>query len=259
MFEYIDYTDSDGIALVRFDRPDVRNALEPDILTEIETALERVESDDDIFAVVLTGNGTAFSAGGDIDAVQEWQRSTLEDFSEELARFQAVTEQLRSMGTPSIAAVNGPAVGAGCDIALACDIRYMSPNAVLKEGFVTIGLVSGDGGAWLLSRLIGESQAKEYLLTGNPIDSEEAADIGLISGISDDSVAAAREFAEQLTALPARAIQRTNKLATSRPETFSDHLERATDSQWVCLQDEEHRETLDARLDNRDPNLDRPR
>lgn len=258
MFEYIEYAVSEGIATIRFDRPDVRNALEPGILNEIETALKRVEADQDVYAVLLTGNGAAFSAGGDIDSVQEWQESTLESFSEELECFQAITSQLRSMGTPSIAAVNGPAVGAGCDIALACDVRYMAPDATLTEGFVTIGLVSGDGGAWLLARLIGEARAKEYLLTGDPIDAAKAEEIGLASGISEEPVEAAREFGEKLTALPARAIQRTNKLATSRPESFDDHLERATDSQWVCLQDEEHEQTLSARLENREPDLDRP-
>lgn len=258
MFDFIEYETAQGVATVRLDRPNMRNALDRALLTELQTALERAESAKDVYAVVLTGNGTAFSAGGDISSVQEWQTTDRETFEEELGRFQRVVEQLRSMGTPSIAAVNGPAIGAGCDIALACDVRFVASDAELIEGFVSIGLISGDGGAWLLPRLIGESKAKRHLLTGDPIHASEAVEIGLAIEETDDLLEDARQFALRLTRLPAEAVRRTKKLATTTPETLDEHMEQATAAQWACLQDDEHVETLDARLEDREPNLERP-
>jgi len=257
MYEFIEYETSAGIAELRLDRPSVRNALSVPLLSEFEDALQEAEADD-VYAVIITGNGPTFSAGGDIPTVQEWRTADRESFEAELGSYQAVVEQLRSMGTPSVAAVNGPAVGAGCDVALACDLRVVSPDAELTEGFVTIGLISGDGGAWLLPRLIGEARAKEYLLTGRSIGAGEAVDIGLATARDGNPVERARELAGELRDLPAMAVQRTNQLATTTPETLGEHLERALVAQWECAQDDEHAETLSARLDGRAPELDRP-
>jgi 2-(1,2-epoxy-1,2-dihydrophenyl)acetyl-CoA isomerase len=257
MSEAIGVETAAGIATVTIRRPDMRNALDEEVLTGLTAALEAADEDGDTHAVVLTGEGSAFSAGGDIPTVVEWREADRERFETELGRYQAVVSQLRSMATPSVAAVNGAAVGAGCDLALACDVRVVAPSAELVEGFVTIGLVSGDGGAWLLPRLIGESMAKRYLLTGDPIDAEAAVEMGLAVAEDEDPVGRAREFAARLRDLPAAAVGRTKRLATTTPETLSDHFERATAAQWDCVHDEEHRETLDARLDGREPDLDR--
>lgn len=257
MPQAIEYEAEDGVAEIRFDRPSARNALDEELLAELSSALERVEAAEDVYAVILTGNGPAFSAGGDIPTVQEWQSADRSTFEDELAAFQDIVGQLRSMGTPNIAAVNGPAVGAGCDIALACDIRVVAPDAELIEGFVTIGLISGDGGGWLLPRLIGESRAKRYLLTGDPITADAAVDIGLAVEQTESVVPAARTFAGRLRDLPSVAVSRTKELATMGSETLGEHFDHATDAQWECLQDEEHRETLAAILEGRDPNLDR--
>lgn len=254
----IEYEERDGIAEVRFDRPSMRNALNSQMLTELKATLGRVEAASDVYTVVLTGNGSAFSAGGDIPTVQDWQSTERSEFELELREFQDIVNQLRTMGTPSIAAVNGPAVGAGCDIALACDIRFVSSDAELIEGFVTIGLVSGDGGAWLLPRLVGESLAKQYLLTGDPITAETAVEIGLAVEQAEMVVESARAFAKRLQDLPAAAVAHTKDLASMQSETLTDHFERATAAQWACLQDEEHREILAAQLNGRAPDFDRP-
>jgi 2-(1,2-epoxy-1,2-dihydrophenyl)acetyl-CoA isomerase len=253
----IKYETENGIAQVQFNRPTVRNALNDRLLGELLDVLECIEAADDVYAVVLTGNGPAFSAGGDIPAVQDWQSTDWSEFEVELQAFQDIVSQLRSMSTPSVAAVNGPAVGAGCDIALACDVRVVSPEAELIEGFVTIGLISGDGGAWLLPRLIGESRAKRYLLTGDPITAEAAVNMGLAVEQTDSVLDAATAFAERLRDLPRAAVSYTKEMATMKPESLEDHFDLATDAQWACLQDAEHRETLAARLDGRDPDLDR--
>lgn len=257
MYELLSYDVTEGIATVTFDRPNMRNALNPDLLAELEVALDQAESDDRVYVVLLTGSGSAFSAGGDIDTVSQWQGTERETFEAELGAFQEITTQLRSMRKPSVAAINGPAVGAGCDIALACDIRFVSPDAELTEGFVTIGLISGDGGAWLLPRLIGESRAKQYLLTGDPITADEAVDIGLAMEQVKDVVDRAREFAETIRDLPAEAVRWTKTLATATPESLANHQKQAMTAQWECAQDSEHQETLSARLNDRKPDLDR--
>lgn len=259
MFDAIDYETDAGVATVRLDRPDVRNAMDERLLTEFVTALERAESDGDVYAVVVTGAGEAFCAGADLGAVRDWRDADRESFEADLERFQAVVERLRSMGTPSVAAVNGPAVGAGCDVALACDTRIVAPEAQFSEGFVNVGLLSGDGGAWLLPRLVGEAKAKEYLLTGKAMSASEAVDLGLAVTETEDPMGEARAFAERLRDLPAAAVRRTKELATVTPETLADHLDRATEAQWECLRDGEHAAALDARIDGRDPDLDRPR
>lgn len=258
MYEFIEYETAAGIAELRLDRPSMRNALTVPMLSEFADALQEAEADDDVYAVIVTGNGPAFSAGGDIPTVQNWATADRDSFEAELGSYQVVVEQLRSMGTPSVAAVNGPAVGAGCDVALACDLRVVSHDAELTEGFVTIGLISGDGGAWLLPRLIGEARAKEYLLTGRSIGPEEALDVGLATAQDENPVERARELAGELRDLPAMAVQRTKQLATTTPETIEEHLDRAMAAQWACAQDDEHAETLAARLDGREPALDRP-
>lgn len=258
MPEAIEYEVETGIAKILLDRPSMRNALNDQLLTELQAALERIEAANDVYAAILTGNGSAFSAGGDIPTVQDWQSADRSDFEPELHAFQDIISQLRSMSTPIIAAVNGPAVGAGCDIALACDIRVISPDAELIEGFVTIGLVSGDGGAWLLPRLIGESRAKQYLLTGDPITADVAVDIGLAAEQTETVIDSAQGYAEHLRDLPAAAVAHTKKLATIQAETLEDHFQTATAAQWECLQDPEHRETLAARLEGRDADLKRP-
>ena len=248
MSEVIEYETSDGIATIRLDRPAVRNALNEQLLTDLVAALERVDAEDDIAAIIVTGNGSAFSAGGDFDEVNQWLSVDHETFETELSRFQAVIEQLRSMPTPSVAAVNGPAVGAGCDIALACDLRVVEPEATFSEGFVNIGMISGDGGAWLLPRLIGESKAKQYLLTGKTMDASEAVDVGLAIAATDNAEIRARELAAHLRELPSAAVRRTKTMATMTPETLVDHFADAIKAQWACLQSPETVEILTNRL-----------
>ena len=258
MFEDIEYETSSGIATVAFARPEVRNALRTETLTEFVTALDDAEADESVYVVLLTGRGPAFCAGGDHTLIDAWRDSSFEAFEADLRLFQVAVERLRSMRTPSVAAVNGPAVGAGCDIALACDLRVVSPEATLSEGFVHLGLLSGDGGGWLLPRLIGEAKAKEYLLTGKAMEAPEIVDLGLAVLMDDDVLIGGRELAERLRDLPPEAVQRTKRLATMRSESLEQHLERALAAQWACLQDEEHEAIVAARRAGRDFEPNRP-
>lgn len=258
MYDDIRYEVTAGIAQIRIDRPDVANAFTEATVQDLNDAIRRSTADNDVYAVVLTGVGDTFCAGADTNEMEDWNEMTKEEYAGFLWSVQNVVRQLRTNATPSIAAVNGPAVGAGCDFALACDLRIVAPSARLIEGFVKVGLVPGDGGAWLLPRLIGEAKAKEYLLTGEPIDADAAVDLGLAVEEASDPVDAAMDLAKRLRDLPAVAVRRTNTLAKDTTLSFEEYCERAVEYQWECIHDPEHEEAVAAFSERRDPEFDRP-
>lgn len=256
MYEQVRYEVSSGIATITIDRPDVYNAFSPTTIGELNDALRRVEADESAYAVILTGAGDGFCAGADVSEMPDWSDMEKEDYAGYLWSVQNVVRQLRGLAKPSIAAVNGPAIGAGCDFALACDLRVVGPDALLREGFVRVGLIPGDGGAWLLPRLIGESKAREYLLTGMDIDPAEAVDVGLAVEQAADAVEGATSLAEDLLANPATAVRHTNRLVDPTA-SFEDYCERAIEYQWECVNDAEHEEAIAAFNEGRDPDYDR--
>jgi enoyl-CoA hydratase/carnithine racemase len=256
MYEEVQYEAEDGIATITIDRPDVYNAFSPTTLGELNDAIRRAEGDDAVYVVILTGAGDAFCAGADVTEMPDWSDMRKEEYAGYLWTVQNVVRQLRRMAKPSIAAVGGPAIGAGCDFALACDLRVVAEDAILREGFVRVGLVPGDGGAWLLPRLVGEAKAREYLLTGMDIDAEEAVDIGLAANRADDALARARDLAEELLSLPATAVRNTNRLVDPTM-TFEDYCERAIEYQWECVNDPEHEEAIAAFNEDREAAFDR--
>ena len=132
----------------------------------------------------------------------------------------------------------------------------MHDDAILREGFVRIGLIPGDGGAWLLPRLIGEAKAREYLLTGRAIAAGDAADLGLAIQTAEDPLVPARNFAEEIRGLPARAVQRTKDLIDSQ-QTFEEYRQHSIEYQWECVNDKEHLEAVEAFRENREPDYDR--
>jgi 2-(1,2-epoxy-1,2-dihydrophenyl)acetyl-CoA isomerase len=256
MYDDIDYATEDGIATVTLDRPDAYNAFRDATISELNDALARAMGDDCVYIVVLTGRGDAFCAGADVTEMSDWRDRTEEEYATFLKSVQDVVRKLRETGKPTIAAVNGPAIGAGCDFALGCDVRFVAPDAVLREGFVRVGLIPGDGGAWLLPRLIGEAKAREYLLTGEDITAETAEDLGLARDVVDDPLSAAHELADDLLDLPALALRHTKELIAHDGD-FDSHLRRATEFQWECLNDPEHEEAIRAFGEDRDPEFDR--
>lgn len=256
MYDHVEYTTSAGIATITLDRPEVYNAFHHEMILELNDALHRSNSADDVYAIVLTGAGDGFCSGADVGTMPDWDAQAPEDYAAHLWAVQNIVRRLRSMSTPSVAAVNGPAIGAGADFALACDARFFANDAFLREGFVRIGLVPGDGGGWLLPRLIGEAKAKEYLLTGKDITASAAVDIGLAVDQTDTPLAAAEEFARELRDLPATAVQHTKRLIDP-DQSFSDYCERAIEYQWDCVNDPEHKEAIAAFNEDRAPNYDR--
>jgi len=255
-YEDVQYGTDRGVATVTIDRPDVYNAFRRETVLELNDAVRTAEADDGVYAMVLTGAGDGFCAGADTTDMPDWDERSPEEYGAYLWLIQRVVANLRGAATPSVAAVNGPGIGAGCDFALACDLRVMGADGLLREGFVNIGLVPGDGGAWLLPRLVGEATAREYLLTGRDITPEDAVEMGLAVEQSGDALAAARALAREIRDNPATAVQRTNQLVDP-DRSFEDYCALAAQYQWECVTDPEHQEAVAAFNEGRDPDYDR--
>ena len=256
MSDHVLYEVDDGIATITMNRPEVYNAFTPETISQLNGAIRDADGDDSVYATVLTGAGKGFCSGADVSSMPDRSKMEKEEYAAHLWKVQNVVRQLRNTEKPVAAAVNGPAVGAGCDFALACDVRYMSESSLLRQGFVKVGLIPGDGGAWLLPRLIGEAKAREYLLTGKDITPEAAVQLGLAVEVTDEPLPAALEFATTVRDLPATAVRRGKALIDSE-QSFEDYCERAIDYQWECVNDAEHREAVSAFNEGRAPEYDR--
>lgn len=255
-FDAIRYDEREGYAEITLDRPDSLNAVNDRLRRDLYAALERAHEDPGVYAVVLTGGGRAFCSGGDLAEMEDRDPTDSLGYAAHLWETQMVVRMLYLGPTPTVAAVNGPAVGAGCDLALACDLRVMADDAWLTEGFVNVGLVPGDGGGWLLPRLVGEAKAREYLLTGREITADAAEGMGLVAEVVEDGVAeAARELAIEIRDTPRLAVERTKALLAER--TFEEYLRAALEYQVECANDPEHREAVSAFVEGRDPEFDR--
>jgi enoyl-CoA hydratase len=170
-----------GYAIITLNRPDKLNALNGQLLADLHHALITVQSDNDVHAVILTGSGVkAFAAGADISELQALVNDNGLPFSE---RGQAVANLLEHLGKPTIAAVNGFALGGGCEMALACHIRFASENAQLGLPEVSLGILPGYGGTQRMTRLVGSAKAAELILSGDRISAQEAHRIGLVNDV----------------------------------------------------------------------------
>ena len=199
----------DGIATVTINRPDKLNALNADVITELSQVAMRIRDNDAIRGVVITGAGAkAFVAGADITELAAIEEGEGRKFAE---RGQAAFRDLETMGKPVIAAVNGFALGGGCELAMACHIRLASPNARFGQPEVKLGVIPGYGGTVRLPRLVGRGRALELLLTGAMIDAEEAHRIGLVNRIvpADSLLHEARAMASTISQMGPQAVRLT--------------------------------------------------
>lgn len=184
----IEYTKADGIGTILLNRPERKNAFTFAMIDEWARILEHARVDDDVRVLVLTGAGDAFCSGVDLGGYTEGQRPTPLERKQGLTdRIHRVPLALEDLDKPIIAAVNGVAVGAGMDMALMCDMRVVARSARLSEGYIRVGLVPGDGGCYYLPRLVGTAKALELLLTGDFVDGEEAARLGIANHVVDDA------------------------------------------------------------------------
>jgi len=261
-FEQIVYDKSDGIATVTLNRPERLNAVTRQMLAEWSAALADARDDDDVRVVVVTGAGRGFCSGMDVrEAVAD---RPLWDPQASLAQrrhflrdtVHRVPQTLATLDKPYIGAINGPAAGAGMDMASMCDIRIAADTARFSMAYMRMGLVPGDGGCYFLPRIVGLAKALELIWTGEIIDAQEALRIGYVSEVvpADQLMDRARDFALRLAKGPAVAIQLAKRLVYRSLETNMSHaLELAESAQLVCQTTEDAREGPRAWVEKREP------
>ncbi|TAK30830.1 MAG: hypothetical protein EPO21_18535 [Chloroflexota bacterium] len=201
-YSQVIYNKEDSLAIITFNRPEVRNALSHTLMMEFGQALGKAEADDDVRVVIVTGAGDrAFAAGADIGELQA--RDSIGALSARNRARRAVVDRLESLLKPSVAAINGAAVGGGCEIAMACTLRIAADSAKLGQPEINIGIIPGLGGTQRLTRLVGRGSAMELVLLGDLIDAQEAYRIGLVNkvvpaaGLMEESKKLARKLASK--------------------------------------------------------------
>lgn len=260
MPEFLRYEQQHHIVTLTMNEPERRNPLTGNTaVPEFLAAIERIHNDQSVRAVILTGAGSAFSSGGDVRAMQRQSTgevSGMEIRHEYRTGIQRLPLALFNLEVPVIAAVNGAAVGAGLDLACMCDMRIASDKAKFAESFVKLGIIPGDGGAWLLTRLIGMSRAAEMALTGDTIDARQAEQWGLVSRVvaPDELLPAANALAARIAANPGHAVRLAKRLLRESLYTRLDTLlEMAAAFQSLAHQTQDHREAVSAFLEKRPP------
>jgi enoyl-CoA hydratase/carnithine racemase len=258
-FEEILYEKRDKIALLTLNRPDIRNAVSGErMIREFEAVCARVQADEDLCVLILTGAGTAFSAGGNVKDMQERAGMFAGDPSQLRDNYrkgiQRIPLALHRLDVPTIAAVNGPAIGAGCDLACMCDIRIAGDKARFGETFVSVGLIPGDGGAYFLPRVLGFSKACELAFTCRVLDAAEALRIGLVSEVvpQEDLMDRSMELAQEIARQPAKTLRMAKRLfCVAHGKTLEETLELSAAFQAVCHHSSEHARALEAMASRR--------
>jgi enoyl-CoA hydratase len=241
----------EAVALVTIDRQEAMNALDVSTLTELRDRLREL-ADDDTRVVVLTGAGEkAFVAGADIKYMSGLDVDEAKDWG---ALGHEVGRLLETMPKPTIAAVNGFALGGGCEIALACDIRYAASGARLGQPEVNLGIIPGWGGTQRLARVCGLGIAKELIFTGRLVDAEEARRIGLVNAVHDPVLDKARETAELLAAKSPIALRLMKDLANrALGGDHAKNLEAEGETFGELLSSEDAKEGMTAFVEKREP------
>ena len=249
--------DIDGrVAMLTFRRDDVRNALtSTELVAEIPRVIAWANANPEISVLIMTGEGSAFSAGGNIKTMGE--RAKAPPFVLEQnyrSGVQRIPLALERAEIPVIAAVNGPAIGAGFDMANMCDIRIGSTQAQFGETFANLGIIAGDGGSWFLQRLLGYQRAAELTFTGRIVKAEEAKEIGILLEVtaSDQLLPRAQELAAKIAAKPPQAIRYAKRLLKlAQRQGLEEHLEVCSTFQAICHKTEDHAEALAAFFEKR--------
>lgn len=209
-FECINLSvDSDGVALLELNRPDRLNSFNRQMIAEWTQALNQIADDSRARAMVLTGAGRAFCAGGDAADMTVMQAADNVERKKYLWKeIQKIPLAMERLEIPVIAAINGTARGAGLDMALMCDIRMCAQSSTFAESYINMGLISGDGGTWFLPRVVGASRALEMLWTGRVVDAVEAERIGIVTRVVPDAEvrAEAMKLARNVAAQPPQAV-----------------------------------------------------
>ena len=260
MPEFLKYEQAGHVVTLTMNEPERRNPLTGNsAVPEFIKAIDRIHHDQHVRCVILTGAGSAFSSGGDVRNMlrqANGEVSGMQIRHDYRTGIQKLPLALFNLEVPVIAAVNGAAVGAGLDLACMCDIRIASDTAKFAESFVKLGIIPGDGGAWLLPRLVGLSRAAEMVFSGDTISAELALQWGLVSRVValDELMAAANELASRIAANPGHAVRLSKRLLREGMHTRLDTLlEMSAAFQSLAHQTGDHREAVNAFLEKRPP------
>jgi enoyl-CoA hydratase/carnithine racemase len=260
--DFLIYEQQSGVVTLTMNNPDKRNSLTGDErgnyqADDFENACNQVNADMTVKAVILTGAGKAFSAGGDIFAMRDKTGTSsgrpIDIRNNYRNGIQRIPLAFYHIEVPTIAAVNGAAMGAGCDLATMCDMRIASEYAKFAESFVKLGIIPGDGGAWFLPRAVGMSKACEMAFTGDTIDAEEALACGLVSKVvpADQLMDAANDLANRIAVNPGHALRMTKRLLREGQLSRLDTgLELSAALQPLAHYTEEHDEAVAKMIDN---------
>ena len=251
------------VATLTLNQPELRNPItDVDFVDAFVDRCESIQGDINIRSVIVTGAGKGFSSGGNLkhmrDRVGTFSGSVAEIAQNYREGIQRIPTAMAALDVPVIAAVNGPAYGAGCDLAMMCDIRLASETAVFAENFVKVGIIPGDGGAWFLPRAVGASRAAEMTFTGDPVDAATALRWGLVSSVLpvDKLMAAARQLAERIAVNPPRQLRMAKRLMRESVHSrLQDILEQSAVFQGICHQTEDHKEAVASLLERRSANF----
>ena len=246
----------DRVAVLTFKRDDVRNALtSTDLVNDIPAVIDWANASPEISALILTGEGSAFSAGGNIKTMGERAKAAPHILEQNYrAGVQRIPLALERAQIPVIAAVNGPAIGAGFDMANMCDIRVGSTNAQFGETFANLGIIAGDGGGWFLIRLLGYQRAAELTFTGRIVKAEEALKLGILLELTepDELLPRAKALAATIAGKPPQAIRYAKRLLKlAQRQGLDEHLDVCSAFQAICHKTEDHQEALAAFFEKR--------
>jgi len=249
------------VAVLTLNRPDAMNALGmPGDGDQIQAVCEEINDDQNVRCVVLTGAGRAFSAGGDVKAMKAREGafggSGIQIRDGYRRNIHRVVRSIYGLEVPSIAAINGAAIGLGMDVACMTDIRIAADTAKMGVTFLKLGLIPGDGGAWLLPRTIGMSRAAELLFTGDVIDAKTAADWGLVSRVvpAAELMTEAMALAEKIALQPPHALRLAKTLLKQgQTASYDTLMEMSAAAQAISHLTEDHMEGVDAILEKRAP------
>lgn len=247
-------TKTGHVELWAMNLPESRNPISSQAMVDafVEN-VDRVNEDKSVRAIILTGAGSAFSAGGNVkdmaDRTGMFAGSPYDMRDGYRFGIQKITKAVYNCEVPMIAAVNGPAVGAGCDLTAMCDLRIASTKAWFAESFVKLGIIPGDGGAWLLTKVIGPARAAEMALTGDRITAETAREWGLVNQVvePEELLDAAHALAERIAVNPPHAVRMAKRLLReSQHLPLNSLLDMSAGMQALAHHTADHREALDA-------------
>ncbi len=243
----------DGIALVKFNRPKAYNALNVATMTELGQAVAKLDKDPDVKVIVLTGEGKAFAAGADIAEMKDMNGMEARAFA---LRTQRILARLENLDKPVIAAINGYALGGGCEVALACDLRYMAEGTKIGQPELKLGVIPGWAGTQRLTRLVGVGRAKEMIYTAEPVDGREAERIGLVNKAvpADQLMDVVMEVAGKLMLMGPVALRMAKTVVTRGIDSsLSTATSYEAEAFGLCFASGETKEGMGAFLDKRKP------